>query len=99
MTMLDSIREVQTRSLDQMRSTQEQIVSYNERIADTVTGSLPDFQSPFAQYLPSPTEMVSTYFTFIGEVHEANLDFATRIASAWDSPSEEPAKAETKKTK
>ena len=96
MTMTDSIREIQTRSLDQMKSAQEQIVSYNERIADTVVGALPDWQPPFTEYLPSPTEVVKSYYSFIGELHQANLDFATRITSAWeqgDEPTERASKA------
>ena len=96
MTMLDTIRDVQTRSLDQVRSTQEQVASYNERVAGTVTGALPNFRPPFARYLPSPTEMVKTYFSFVGELHQANLDFATRITSAWEGTSE-PEKAAPKK--
>jgi hypothetical protein len=84
MTMLDSVREMQTRYLDTVKSTQEQLVSYNERIADTVVGALPDWQSPFSEYLPKPTEVVDTYFGYLGDLYEANKDFATRIAKAWD---------------
>lgn len=101
MTVTDSIREIQTRSLDQMKTAQEQIVSYNERIADTVLSSLPEWQSPLAEYLPSPSEMVKSYYSFLGELHEANFDFATRLATAWEKPGEEPAPAakSTKKSK
>lgn len=84
MTMLDSVREMQTRYVEGVKSTQEQLVSYNERIADTVAGAMPDWQSPFSEYLPTPTEMVETYFGYVGDLYEANRDFATRIARAWD---------------
>jgi hypothetical protein len=100
MTMLDSIREMQTRSLDQMKTAQEQIVSYNERVADTIIGAMPDWQSPFSEYLPTPSEMVETYFSFLGELHQANFDFANRIAGAWEKPeAAADAAAEAKKAK
>ena len=84
MTMLDTIREAQTRSIEQMKSTQEQIVAFNERVADTMLGSMPEMQSPFADYLPSPVELVDAYFSFMGDLYESNKDFATRIATVWD---------------
>lgn len=86
MTMIDTVREMQTRSLEGMKTAQEQFVSYNERMADTVTGALPAMESPFAQYLPKPAEMVEAYYSYVGEIFEANKDFAGRIVAAWDSP-------------
>ena len=86
MTMLDSVREMQTRSLEGMKSAQEQFVSYNERVADTIVGSLPEWQAPFSQYLPKPTEVVDAYYSYLNELHETNKDFAARIASAWERP-------------
>lgn len=84
MTMLDNVREFQTRYIDGLKSAQDRVVSYNERIADTVTGALPDMQSPFADYLPKPTEVVDTYYSYLGDLMEANKEFATRMAKAWD---------------
>ena len=91
--MIDSIREIQTRSLEQMKNTQEQIVSYNERIADTVTGTLPSWQLPFAQHLPKPTEIIEAYRSFLGELSDANLDFAGKIAGAWENGDKESTKS------
>jgi hypothetical protein len=84
MTMLDTVREMQARYLEGMKSAQEQLVTYNERIAGTVVASMPDWQSPFSEYLPKPTELVDTYFGYLGDLYEANRDFATQIAKAWD---------------
>ncbi len=84
MTMIDTIREAQNRSLEQIRTTQEQIIEFNERIADTFTSAMPDFQSPFAEYLPKPTELVGTYFDFLNSMQQANAEFASRIVKAWD---------------
>ncbi len=86
MTMIDTARDIQTRYLDGVKSAQEQIVSYNERIADSIVGSLPEWQSPFSDYLPKPAEVVETYYTFVGEVYEANKEFASRIVQAWERP-------------
>lgn len=85
MTVTDSIREIQTRSIDQMKTRQEQLVSYNDRIADTVTGALPSWQLPFTQYVPKPSEMVEAYFSFLGEIRDANRDFAAKIVTAWEN--------------
>lgn len=100
MTMIDTVRELQTRSLEGLKTAQEQVVSYNERVADTVTGAMPAVEAPFGQYLPKPAEMVDAYYSFLGELYEVNKDFASRIVSAWDQGGEEaaPAKA-TKATK
>ncbi len=84
MTMIDTVRDLQTRSIDGVKSVQEQIVSYNERIADSVSGALPEWQSPFAEYLPKPAELVDTYYGYLGELYEANKEFATRIVQAWE---------------
>lgn len=84
-TVMDSVREMQSRSLDAMKTAQEQMISFNERIADTMIGAMPNQASaPFAQYLPKPTEMVDAYYSYLGELYEANKDFATRVASAWE---------------
>lgn len=83
-TMIETIREAQTRTLEQMRTAHEQVIEFNERIADTVTSALPDFQSPFGEYLPKPTELVNTYFDFLSGVQQANAEFASRLVKAWD---------------
>lgn len=84
MTMIDTVREIQTRYIEGIKSAQEQIVSYNERIADTVSGAMPEFQSPLSEYLPKPAELVDSYYTYVGELYEANKEFATRIVTAWE---------------
>jgi hypothetical protein len=71
-----------------VKTTQEQIVSYNERIADSVSGTMPDWPSPISAYLPRPTELVDAYYGYLGELYEANREFATRIADAWDRSEE-----------
>ncbi len=86
MTMIDTVRDIQTRYIDGVKTAQEQIVSYNERIADTVAGSMPEWQSPFSEYLPKPAELVDSYYAYLGELYEANKEFATRIVTAWERP-------------
>ena len=85
MTMLDTIRDMQTRSIEGVRSAQEQIISQNERLAATMLSLSPGWQSPFARYIPSPTDMVEAYFGYLAELHEVNREFATRITAAWDT--------------
>ena len=86
MITLDSIREAQTQSIEQIKNAQEQIVSANERIADTVLGAMPAMQSPFSDFLPRPTEMIDAYFAFAGSLYEANRDFVARITTVWEQP-------------
>lgn len=85
MTMIETIREAQARSIEQIRTAQEQVVEFNERIADTMLGVMPDFRSPFAAYLPKPTEVVGAYYDFVGDLQKANADFALRLAKAWET--------------
>lgn len=89
MNMIDTIRESQTRSLEQIRTSQEQIVEFNERIADTMLGAMPEWQSPFSEYLPKPADMVSTYWDFVSELQKANAEFSMRLVKAWDNGSED----------
>jgi hypothetical protein len=88
MAVMDSVKEAQTRSIEQVKTVQEQVISFNERVADTVLGALPNYQSPFADYLPKPTEFVESYFGFLGQRHEANRDFAARLANIWERAEE-----------
>ena len=96
MTMLDTMQEAQTRSLEQMRSMQEELAAFNERIADSMLSTLPEMDSPFAEYMPKPTEMVENYFSFLGELHTANKAFASRMASAWERAEDVEAPAKKK---
>ncbi len=93
MTMIDTAKDLQARYLDGVKTAQEQIVSYNERIADSVSGALPEFQAPFSEYLPSPAEVVETYYAFVGEMYEANKEFASRMVAAWERTEDAPAAA------
>ncbi len=84
MTILDTVKEAQVRSLDTVKSVQEQVASLNERVAETVLETVPSFDAPFAEYLPKPAEVVENYFSFMNMVHEANRDFATRLVAIWN---------------
>ncbi len=89
MPVLDSVREMQDRTLEQMKTAQEQFVSMNERVAEAWLNAMPAISSPFAEYLPKPTEMIDAYYNFLGQLHEANKDCAARVASAWERASED----------
>lgn len=97
MAVMDSVQEAQTRSIEQIKTMQEQVISFNERIADTVLGAMPNYESPFADYLPKPAEVVESYFAFMAQMHEANKDFASRLAGIWERTEEPAPKAAAKK--
>lgn len=89
MAVLDSVRDMQDRTLEQVKSAQEQFISMNERVAEAWLSAVPAMSNPFAEYLPKPTEVIDTYFGFLGRVHEANKDCASRIAAAWQRAGED----------
>jgi len=82
--MNEQMTEMQNQGIEQMKSVQTQIAEFNERIADTVVGAMPDVPTPFSDYVPSPREMVKSYFDFMGEVRNANREFVERVVTAWD---------------
>lgn len=93
MTVLDTAHEVQDRYIEGVKSAQERIASYNERLAENFVSSLPRWETPLSEYLPSPAEMVETYYGFVGELYEANKEFAARMVKAWERPEDVDADA------
>lgn len=86
MTLIDTFQDVQTRTMDQLKSAQEQFLGYNEQLAGTVTDSMPEIPElpgPLAN-LPRPTEIVESYYGFLGELYEANKEFTLRMLAPWD---------------
>lgn len=88
MAVMDTVKDAQTRSIDTVKTVQEQVISFNERIADTVLGAVPSFEAPFAEYMPKPAEVVENYFSFMQSMHEANREFATRMVGIWNREAE-----------
>lgn len=87
--LVDTIREARTRSLGQVRSAREHVLAYNERVAGTVVGALPHIDR--SERVPSPTELLDAYFSFVDRVQGSNRTFARRMISAWDRPADEVA--------
>ncbi|MCB0991853.1 MAG: hypothetical protein KDB16_12800 [Acidimicrobiales bacterium] len=94
---METVKDAQTRSIDTVKTVQEQVISFNERIADTVLGAVPSFEAPFGQYLPKPAEVVENYFSFMAMMHEANRDFATRLVGIWNRDEADQPEAEQSK--
>ena len=84
MAVMDTVKEAQDRSLETVKTVQEQVISFNERIADTVLGSIPNYDSPFGDYFPKPAEVVESYFGFMNQLQEANHEFANRMVEIWN---------------
>ena len=97
MTFIDTIQDVQTRSIEQLKSAQEQILGYNEQLASTLTEAMPEvpeLPGPLAN-MPRPTELVESYYSFLGSLYEANKEFTLRMLAPWDK-AEPEAKAKAK---
>lgn len=89
--VLDRVTDVQTRLLDNLESVQERVVSTQEKVADAVTPRLPDVKVPFADRMPTASELVDNYFDFVAKATKMNRAFAEKVVGAWTS-----AKADTK---
>jgi hypothetical protein len=95
MAVIDTIREAQERSIEGITSAQERLAELNEQVAENVLNAVPSFDNPFAEYLPSPSELVDSYFDFVGKLYEANRAFTERLTKAWERPEATPAKPKT----
>lgn len=87
MTLIDTFQDVQTRSLEQLKSAQDQFLGYNEQLAGTISEAMPEIPElpgPLAN-LPRPTEIAESYFGFLGELYEANKEFTLRLLAPWDN--------------
>ncbi len=81
--VLDRVTDVQTRLLDNLESVQERVISTQEKVADAVTPRLPDMKVPFADRMPSASEVVSNYFDFVAKANKMNRTFAQKVVDAW----------------
>jgi len=88
--MNQQLVEMQRQTIEQMKTAQDQIVEMNERVAESMMGMVPEMPAPFAEYMPQPTEMVSNYFDFMGELRTANRAFVESMMAAW-APAAAPA--------
>jgi len=98
MAVIDTIREAQDRSIEELTNAQERLAELNERVAEGISGIVPRFENPFAEYLPSPSQVVESYFDFVGKLYEANKSFSQRVAAAWERPEGSTAKPAAKTT-
>ena len=90
--MNQQILDLQTKAIDQMKSMHEQALTMNERLADTMVNMMPDVPAPFAEYMPKPAEMMVNYLDFLGQVGDANREFAKALMNAWTPAPSAPAK-------
>ena len=89
--MNEQILDIQSKSIEQMKSLQSQALEMNERVAEAMqrfVPEVPELPGPFAE-LPTPSELVNNYFEYMTQVSEANREFVQNMMAAW---SEEPAK-------
>jgi hypothetical protein len=84
MNISDQVKELQAQSLEQMRAAQARLADINERVAGTVTATVPAVRNPLADYLPKPADVVAGYFDFVSEVQSANREFFARLVKAWE---------------
>jgi len=84
--MNQQVLEIQAKTIEQMKSIQSQTLEINERIADTVTGmmpELPELPEAWTDNVPQPTELVTNWFDFLGELRQANREFVQAMTAAW----------------
>lgn len=105
--------QVFERVIDTVETTQSRMIDVNRTVAENLIGLLPTDRFPSDRLptvpgldaLPTPTELVDSYFSFADKLNEANHSFSRQLVEAWnveDSPAEAakaPAKSTAKKAK
>jgi hypothetical protein len=86
------VMDLPSQSLQQMKAAQARVASLNERIAGSVTATVPPVPNPLAGRLPAPTSVVAGYFDFLAEVQSANRQFCERLLGAWERGGSGPAR-------
>lgn len=100
------------RVIDTVETTQSRVIEVNRVVAENLIGLLPTDRFnvpavPGLAALPTPTEMVDSYFQFADRLNEANHTFSRRMVEAWNADevaeksekAAKPAKAATKTAK
>ncbi len=84
-TILSTMQDVQTKSIEQLRSAQEQVLTYNEQLAEQVTDAMPSMPAiPVIENIPGPVEVTENFFGFWNDLFEANKDFTLRLLAPWN---------------
>jgi len=88
-TILSTVQDVQSKSIEQLRSAQEQVLSYNEQLATTVVDAMPAVPSiPGVDNMPSPVEVTENLFAFWNDLFEANKEFTLGLLAPWNKADE-----------
>ena len=93
MALITRIEQAQAQTLDTLVSTQQRVLSANDKFAGAVKDRVPAVKVPLAGLLPTPAEGVKLYFEFAGKLLSANRIFAERAVAAWAETVPAPAKA------
>ncbi len=96
--MNQQVIDMQTKTLEQMKTLQTQALELNERIASSVVAMIPEMPAAAADKLPQPADVIANYFDFVADLQTANREFLRSMMSAW-IPTEETAAATAKTSK
>jgi hypothetical protein len=83
-TVLDTITDVEDRVADYVATVQDPVVEAVRKVADYVAGVLPDTRPtlPFADQLPTATELVESQFAFARRMLELQHGFTKAVVAA-----------------
>jgi len=77
------IEEVQTRVIDAMASIQTPVVDTVKTVVTAIDGRLPEIPAiPYAEVIPTPTEVVKNQYDFAARVLKTNKSFVTAVTQA-----------------
>jgi hypothetical protein len=83
-TVLDTVTDVEDKVVEAVASAQEPVVDAVKKLADYVAGILPEDRPslPFADQLPTASEVVETQFAFAKKMLDVQYKFAKALVEA-----------------
>jgi hypothetical protein len=97
-SILESISNVEDQALDGIKQAQDLALKATKTVVETVAPYVPDYDRPFADRVPSASQVIDNAFDFLGELLKVNKTFAHQLLDAVAplTGEDKPAKAESK---
>jgi hypothetical protein len=98
MSALESISNVEDQVIDGIKQAQDVSLKGIKAVVDAVAGYVPEFDRPFADRLPTASELVDNAYGFAAELLKVNKAYAHQVIDALAPLTGEskPAKSEPK---
>lgn len=82
-TVLDKLNEVETNVVDTLSQVKDPVVRGVTAVVDFVVERFPELPAlPFADQIPTPTEVINSQYRFAKSLLDTNKDIAVAVAKA-----------------